>query len=300
MQSWLRVLALISLAVVAVTALEQETQPEELQGVEEEDVDFQDEVELPQARTLTEWSNAFWRWMGYDEYDYYEDDYDNYYFAAATPQVGYGLPAVGYITPTGGSPHSSYSSYVPIQPGQGGFGRPARDDEDYDEDSWSMTDMLMDMAITVVPVGLLLSALPTGLFTFAIRRRSFDDSNLLMDTLDQTEINRIVSLLKSDLTDRRCQEELFCELSKVGELDDASYLQKSFYYISTLTPDFLASRVGLGRLFRTTRSGYCQALQCPSKPYLEAPKITHKATDTNLISEVVTDTEKEATEVTKE
>ncbi|XP_066949023.1 uncharacterized protein [Macrobrachium rosenbergii] len=298
MHSWLRVLVLISLAVVAVTALEEDTQAEEVQEVEE-DVDFVDNNELPQGRTLSEWSESFWRWMGYD-YDYYEEDYDNnYFFQPASPQIGYGLPAVGYLAPSGGSPHSSYSSYVPVHAAQQSFAHPARDD-DYDEDSWSMTDMLFDMAITVVPIGLLLSALPTGLFTFAIRRRSFDDSNLLMDSLEPTEVNRIISLLKSDLTDRRCQEELFCEISKVGEYDDASYLQKAFYYISTLTPDFLASRFGVGRLFRTTRSGYCQALQCPSKPFLEPPKITHEVTDTNLISEVVTDAEKEATEVSKE
>ena len=42
-----------------------------------------------------------------------------------------------------------------------------------DDDDWSLTDMMFDMAVTVVPIGLLLSALPTGLFTFAIRRLAF-------------------------------------------------------------------------------------------------------------------------------
>lgn len=38
------------------------------------------------------------------------------------------------------------------------------------DDEWSFTDMMFDMAVTIVPIGLLLSALPTGLFTFAVRR----------------------------------------------------------------------------------------------------------------------------------
>ena len=62
----------------------------------------------------------------------------------------------------------------------------------------------------------------------------------------------------------------------------------------------MAARFGLGRLFRTTRSGYCQALQCPSTSGLVPPKITHQPTDTNHISEIVTDSENEAIEVAKE
>lgn len=40
----------------------------------------------------------------------------------------------------------------------------------YQEDEWSVSDMMFNVAATVVPIGLLLSALPTGLFTFAVRR----------------------------------------------------------------------------------------------------------------------------------
>lgn len=38
------------------------------------------------------------------------------------------------------------------------------------DDEWSFTDMMFDMAVTIVPIGILLSALPAGFLTFAIRR----------------------------------------------------------------------------------------------------------------------------------
>ncbi|KAK7079086.1 hypothetical protein SK128_000291 [Halocaridina rubra] len=175
-------------------------------------------------------SKTFWSWFGYD-YDDYED-YDYQYFPASSqPNIGYGLPAIGYIPASAGVAQSSYSSYIPVHHQ---FAHTRDDNFAEDEDDWSMSDLMFDMAVAIVPIGILLAALPSGLFTIAVRRRSFDDSNLLMDSLEPQQVNRIISLLKSDLTDRNCQEELFCELSNIGEQDEASLLQKAFYYISTL------------------------------------------------------------------
>lgn len=293
----LRVLVFIGVVVAAVIAKEETvSNPEdEVDAVEEAPVNSLARS-IATGRTFDEMSKKFWKWMGYEDYDYEEYEY---YQVPVSGQAsyGYGLPSAGYIPPSAGGLQSTYSSYVPVQQH---FAHTRDDSYDDNDDDWSLTDMMFDMAVTIVPIGLLLSALPTGLFTFAIRRRSFDDSNLLLDTMEPNEVNRIMSLLKSDLTDRRCQEELFCELSRIGEHDEASLLQKAFFYVSTLTPDFLAGRVGMERLFRTTRSGYCQALQCPSTSILEPPKLVHQPTDTNQIAEVVRDAEKDATELSKE
>lgn len=71
-------------------------------------------------------------WMGFeDEYDYdYDYDYTYYYPQSASAQVGYGIPAVGYVAPSAGSEHSSYSSYTPIHVAPvRHFHHPARDDK---------------------------------------------------------------------------------------------------------------------------------------------------------------------------
>ncbi|XP_027224841.1 uncharacterized protein [Penaeus vannamei] len=247
------------------------------------------------GRTFSDWSKKFWEWMGYEDYDY---DYEYYYPSSASSQIGYGYPAVGYIPASAGGHHSSYSSYSPISSGHQ-FGHPARDDSD---DEWSFTDMMFDMAVTIVPIGLLLSALPTGLFTFAVRRRSFDGSYHLEEDFDPSELPLLQALVESDflaLGERECQMKLFCELTLLGQKENASFMQKALYYIATLTPDSLASRVGLEKLFRTSRDGTCSVFSC-SAAYGATPKVTHKPTQTNHIDEVSSEVEKEAVEVSKE
>merc|ERR1719378_1040449 len=128
----------------------------------------------------------------------------------------------------------------------------------------------MNLAVAAVPLGLLLSALPTGVFTFALRRRSLDDSiwvnEVPVDTKDlpllrAIETNDILDVLP-ELTARSCQEKLFCELARLGQLDSSSYMQKAFYYASTLTPKFVSRRFGLARLFDVSKSGNCEVIKC--------------------------------------
>ncbi|XP_042211080.1 uncharacterized protein LOC121858627 [Homarus americanus] len=260
------------------------------------------------GRTFSDWGKSIMEWMGYDYDDYEDYDYQSvyYYAPSASAQAGYGLPLVGYESPSAGGQQSSYSSYAPVQvvhrPQY--FQHPARDDS-FDDDEWSFTDMMYNVAVTVIPVGLLLSALPTGLFTLAVRRRSLDDTNLLQDQFDPSELPLLNTLVENNflsLTSRQCQEKLFCELSLLGEHEDASFLQKTFYYLATLTPDFVARKAGLARLFRTSRAGSCSMLRCSATPDQRPPPLaSHQPpTDTNRISEAVTSPETETTETAKE
>ncbi|KAG7174972.1 hypothetical protein Hamer_G015179 [Homarus americanus] len=207
-------------------------------------------------------------WMGYDYDDYEDYDYQSvyYYAPSASAQAGYGLPLVGYESPSAGGQQSSYSSYAPVQvvhrPQY--FQHPARDD-----------------------------------------RRSLDDTNLLQDQFDPSELPLLNTLVENNflsLTSRQCQEKLFCELSLLGEHEDASFLQKTFYYLATLTPDFVARKAGLARLFRTSRAGSCSMLRCSATPDQRPPPLaSHQPpTDTNRISEAVTSPETETTETAKE
>lgn len=259
------------------------------------------------GRTFSEWGKTIMEWMGFDyddesEYDY---EYTYYYPPSASSQVGYGIPAVGYVSPSAGGQQSSYSSYSPVQIAPQHFGHPARDDKyEEDDNSWSMTDLMYGVAMSAIPIGLLVSAIPTGLFTVALRRRSLGDDNLLEDSLNPEELPLLHALVESDflaLTSRECQAKLFCELTRIGEHEGASFMQRAFYYVSTLTPDFLARKVGLARLFRTSRSGNCNMFQCSAtSAQRPPPKVTHKPVDTNRISEDVTSSDKDTVEVTKE
>ncbi|XP_045617508.2 uncharacterized protein [Procambarus clarkii] len=256
------------------------------------------------GRTFSEWGQSIMEWMGFgdDESDEYSDyEYSYYYPPSASSQIGYGLPSVGYQGATGAQ-QSSYSSYAPVQVAHPQFS-PARDDTYEDDDGWSMTDIMYNMALTAVPVGLLLSALPTGLFTIAVRR-SFDNSNLLDETMDPSELPLLHALVESDfmaLVSRDCQEKLFCEISRIGEREGASFMQKAFYYVATLTPDAVARKVGLARLFRTSRHGHCDMIQCSATSgQRPPPMVTHKPVDTNRIFEEVSTSEKDAVEVARE
>ncbi|XP_047472972.1 uncharacterized protein LOC125027882 [Penaeus chinensis] len=289
-------------AVAAALLCQAVALPEEVGAAAQLEDDFVDDTpvvakSVGSGRTFSDWSKKFWEWMGYDyDYDY---DYEYYYPSGGASQIGYGYPAVGYIPASAGGHHSSYSSYSPIQSGHQ-FGHPARDD-DYD-DEWSFTDMMFDMAVTIVPIGILLSALPAGFLTFAIRRRSFDGSNHLEEDFDPSELPLLQAMMENDffaLGERECQMKLFCELTLLGEKENASFMQKALYYIATLTPDFMARRVGLEKLFRTSRAGTCSVYSC-SAAYGETPKIAHKPTHTNQIDEVASEVEKEAVEVSKE
>lgn len=68
-------------------------------------------------------------------------------------------------------------------------------------------------------------------------RRSFDGSNFLEDDVDPSELPLLQALVESDflaLTDRECQKKLFCELTLLGEKENASFMQRAMYYIATL------------------------------------------------------------------
>merc|ERR1712002_526512 len=238
------------------------------------------------GRTLDEWARSFWSWMGYDEDEYYDYEYEFLPPSGSGAAINYGLPQVGYVPPSAGGLESTYTSYDPYRPPSNHLGHPARDDSV--ESEWGITGMLYDMAVTAIPVALLMAALPSTLFTVAIRRRSFDDTLLESDFLS--------------LANRDCQEKLFCELAQIGEMDNASFLQRAMYYVATLTPDFLARRVGMERLFQTSRHGHCEVLSCSStaSTRLALPKVLIPPSHTNAIDDLSTHPEKEASEVAKE
>lgn len=258
--------------VVALAVAEDESKLQEL------DADFVDDVEEPKpvvalkkngatARTW-DWAKKMAKWMGYD-YEYEDEEYYDYYYP-----VQYVSPD-GQFAPTShaGGGGSSYVSYQQHHPGAFHHS-PARDDYVTDDDEWSITDMMFDMAVTIVPIGLILAALPSGLFTFAVRRRSFGD-NLLDDSFDPDEMPILRDLLENDwlaFTARECQERLFCEISQLGEREESSFMQKFFYYATSLTPDFVARKAGLDDVFRASRYGQCEIFRCgPTAPDAFAP-----------------------------
>ncbi|XP_050697498.1 uncharacterized protein LOC126985944 [Eriocheir sinensis] len=231
------------------------------------------------GRTFSEWGQAIMEWMGfdyddYDDYDYNNYDYQLYYPGSASAQVGYGLPSVGHIAPSA-SGQSSYSSYQPYQvvPHPNQFSYNARDD-DVEESSWSFGDILFNAAIVGVPLLALGSALPASFMTVAIRRRSFDDGSEIDASLDPSELPLLHEILEAQdftpLLEPRCQRKLFCELTKIGESENASFMQRAFYYVATLTPDPIARRVGLVNVFRAARNDQCETLICRDPPHLSS------------------------------
>jgi len=251
----------------------------------EQDLDFETDPEEPvgvalkkggaTARTW-EWGKKLAKWMGYDYDDEYDEEYYDYYYPVQ--YEGHHVQAAGghhVLAPVGATGAHGGSSYVSYQAHPGPFAHsPARDDY-IDEDEWSFTDVLFDMAVTVVPIGLLLAALPSGLFTFAVRRRSLGDNSLFEDSFEADEMPILRDLMENDwlaFTARECQERLFCEISQLGEKEESSALQKLFYYAASLTPDFVARKVGLTDVFRATRYGQCKIFRCgPSPPDALAP-----------------------------
>jgi len=263
---WLRGAALL-LAVVAAASAGEE------QAVQ--DVDFED-FEGRTFETMYNWwdemSNDFWSWLGYDE-DYYYDDYGNGF----GPEVNYGIPQVGFVPASAGGLESSYVSYNPHEITHNHLER----EDDYDEDEeFSISGMLFDMAVIGVPLALLFSAIPTGVVTLALRRRSLDDNAL--DEIEPEQLPLLRAIEESSflaLLNRQCQEKLFCELTLIGEKDNASYMQKAMYYTAMLTPDFVARRVGLQKLFRTARAGECFNLSCHATDGPALPKTLQAPTN---------------------
>jgi len=281
--------------VVALAVAEEESL------LQEQDADFFDDgVEADKAivslkkngatgRTW-DWAKKMAKWMGYD-YDYEEEEYYDYYYP-----VQY-QPVEGQHAAAGGHGGSSYVSYQQHHPGA--FHQsPARDDYVTDDDEWSIMDMMFDMGVTLVPIAMLLAALPSGLFTFAVKRRSFGSDNLLDDSFDADEMPILRDLLENDwlaFTARGCQERLFCEISKLGEREESSIMQKFFYYASSLTPDFVARKAGLADVFRASRYRQCEIFTCgQTAPAAFAPVSNDLAPTTN------NDTEADLTEPIKE
>lgn len=59
----------------------------------------------------------------------------------------------------------------------------------------------------------------------------------MLDAIDPTELPLLQTLMESDLlalAEPPCQARLFCELYHLGENENASVMQKAFYYIATL------------------------------------------------------------------
>lgn len=59
----------------------------------------------------------------------------------------------------------------------------------------------------------------------------------MLETIDPTELPLLQTLMDTDLmalTERQCQAKLFCELYRLGEHENASLMQKAFYYVATL------------------------------------------------------------------
>jgi len=299
------VVVVVVAAVVCGEAVEEE--PAEVDFVDEAPEQYVEEGKSQATgRTFGEMSRTFWSWMGYD-YDDYEDDYygDEYYDyqqlyyspQSGSAQIGYGLPAVGYA---GSGTGSSYSSYSPIVAAPPHHFNPARHDN-FEDEEYSYYDILYNMALAVVPMGLMMSALPVGVFSLgAFRRRSLDDNSILESQLDPSHLPLLHALMESEdvlaLVSPQCQEKLFCEITRIGELEGASYLQRAFYYVATLTPDFMARRVGLARLFRASRAGACDVFHCSAASGPTPPPRIHSPPDTNHIDDVSTSPEQETVE----
>lgn len=264
-------------AMLAVAVAVEEDLPNE------QVLDFEDAAEPVALKTngatarSWDWAKKMAKWMGYDYEEYEDEEYYDYYYPVQ--YEGHHVPAAGghHLQPVATGAHAG-SSYVSYQPHPAQFHN-SRDDYVTDDDDWSIMDMMFDMAVTVVPLGLLLAALPSGLFTFAVRRRSLGGDNifdnLVEDSFEAGEMPILRDLIENDLlafTTRECQERIFCEISQLGEKDKSSTIQKGFYYAAALTPDFVARKAGLADLFRITRYGQCEILRCgPSPPIAFAP-----------------------------
>lgn len=73
--------------------------------------------------------------------------------------------------------------------------------------------------------------------SFRFNRRSFDGSYHLEEDFDPSELPLLQALVESDflaLGERECQMKLFCELTLLGQKENASFMQKALYYIATL------------------------------------------------------------------
>ena len=77
------------------------------------------------------------------------------------------------------------------------------------------------------------------------RKRAAEDE--MYNTLEyhypiMEKINRIGF---SRLSEPKCQKEIFCEIAEMGSNEEANTVQKMFAYAASLTPDFIAEKVGV-------------------------------------------------------
>ena len=69
-------------------------------------------------------------------------------------------------------------------------------------------------------------------------RRSFDDGSDLAAEVDPSELPLLNTILEAKdftaLLSPHCQRKLFCEITKIGENEEASFMQRAFYYLAML------------------------------------------------------------------
>merc|ERR1712198_602064 len=122
----------------------------------------------------------------------------------------------------------------------------------------SFNDFLNALA-AFLPIGLFLAAIPPNLIVINSRRkRSAEDE--MYNSLEyhypiMEKINRIGF---SRLTEPKCQKEIFCEIAEMGSNEEANTVQKMFAYAASLTPDFIAEKVGVKDVIEATRDGRCR------------------------------------------
>ncbi|XP_076043828.1 uncharacterized protein LOC143026922 [Oratosquilla oratoria] len=228
----------------------------------EEIPDVEDNAQIPvRGRTFKEWGKKFWDWMGWGD-DYYE--YEEVYYYPVQHQSSYSSYGAPDAYGSSGSA-SGASSYVSYQPAPHYHGHHSPSRGDHVEDEWSFTDLMYDVAVSVIPMSLLLSSLPAGFFTLPIRRREFPDNSIFGSDFDTSQIPLLSSLMIENLfNDPECQRKLFCEVSLIGQDENATLTQRAIYYVASLTPDYIADRFGVGNLFRASRDGACSAFRCSS------------------------------------
>jgi len=207
--------------------------------------------------------------------DFYEDKvYDDTYYdrdsSYSPPSSGYKAPSSSYDAP------SSYEAPAYEAPS---YEAPSYEAPSYDPPSYkpapsyeapaysggggdSFNDFLNALA-AFLPIGLFLAAIPPNLIVINSRRKRAAEDEMY-NSLEyhypiMEKINRIGF---SRLSEPKCQKEIFCEIAEMGSNEEANTVQKMFAYAASLTPDFIAEKVGVKDVIEATRDGRCRKFEC--------------------------------------
>ena len=83
-----------------------------------------------------------------------------------------------------------------------------------------------------------------------------------LNTVNCQKVMTILSLLRFKIFISSIFKELLCEMSVMGETEEANSVQRTIARMVQFTPTFLASEIGVNDVLEASRSHKCQQFKC--------------------------------------